>query len=141
MATPVWPIELPQRFRVDGYSEKLSDGRIISKTSAGPGKARRRFSAAVTPVTGAMRLDYAGKSRFERFWREDTRGGVLAFIMPDQTHDGMPLLTESGIPIVDQLGNPILTTATWLVMFAQEAPTLAPYGVQWLASFTLNVLP
>jgi hypothetical protein len=142
MAIPVWPSELPQRFLVDGYSEKLRDGRLLSKTSAGPGKARRRFSSAVLPVSASIRLDYASKARFERFWYEDTEGGVLPFSIPDQTHDGLPLLDEDGNVVLAGLtGQPILVTANWLAMFAQEAPTLTPYGLEFRASFTLNVMP
>lgn len=141
MAIPVWPSELPQRFLVDGYSEKLRDGRILTKTSAGPGKARRRFSAAVLPVTATMRLDFAAKARLERFWYEDTGGGVLPFILPDQTHDGLPIPDAAGNPVVDGSGNPILVTAKWLAMFGQDGVSIAPSGVQFTASFTLNIQP
>jgi hypothetical protein len=141
MATPAWPATLPQRFLVDGYSEKLRDGRILSKTSSGPGKARRRFSSAVLPVTASLHLTNADKARFEQFWYEDTGGGVLAFTIPDQTHDGLPILDGSGLPILDGSGLPILATATWLAMFGEEAPTITPWGLEFNASFTLNVLP
>lgn len=140
MAIPVWPSELPQKFNIDGYSEKLRDGRLLTKTSAGPGKARLRFSAAVIPVAATMRLDYDAKARFERFWNEDTKGGVLAFLLPDQTHDGLPVLSGYE-PLLDSAGNPIVMVSEWLAMFGQEAPTLTPWGVEFMASFTLNVMP
>lgn len=141
MTVPVWPQTLPQRFLVSGYSEKLRDGRIMTRTSAGPGKMRRRFSSAVMPVTASILLNYAEKQRFEQFWYEDTEGGVLAFLLPDQTHDNVSLLDETGDPVLDTEGNPILVTAQWLAVFGQEAPTITPYGLQFTAAFTLNVLP
>lgn len=140
MAVPLWPAELPRRVLRDGYSEKLRDGRLFSRTS-GPGKVRRRFSSAVLPVSASIIVDYAQKSRFERFWNEDTAGGSLPFIMPDQTHDGLPLLDEGGAPILDEGGAPILVTANWLTRFGQEPPRITPWGIQFMASFQLDVLP
>lgn len=141
MAIPVWPESLPQRFLVDGYSEKLRDGRLMTKTSYGPGKTRRRFSSAVLPVAAAMLLDYDAKARFELFWEEDTQGGILPFTIPDQTHDGIPLLDGSGNPVLDGSGELLLVTATWLAMFGQDAPTITPWGLQFSASFVINVMP
>lgn len=113
----------------------------MTKTSYGPGKMRRRFSSAVLPVTASIRLDYDMKSRFERFWTDDTLGGVLAFYLPDQTHDGIPILDGPGFPVLDGAGEPILTTAFWLAVFGQDAPTFTPWGLDFTVSFTLNVMP
>jgi hypothetical protein len=93
------------------------------------------------PVSASIIIDYDAKSRFERFWIEDTSYGSLPFIMPDQTHDGVPILDEDGNSILDEGGNPLLIAANWLVMFGQEAPQIAPWGVQFQASFQLNVMP
>lgn len=142
MAVPVWPSPpLPSRVLRDGYSEKLRDGRLFSRTQSGPGKVRRRYSSAVLPVSASIIVTYAQKSRFERFWIEETAYGSLPFIMPDQTHDGLPLLDGGGLPILDGGGLPILVTANWLVRFAQEAPQFTPWGLQFMASFQLDVLP
>jgi len=141
MAVPVWPSELPQRVLRDGYSEKLRDGRLFSRTQSGPGKVRRRYSSAVLPVSASTIVTYAQKSRLERFWIEETAYGSLPFIMPDQTHDGLPLLDGGGLPVLDGGGLPILVTANWLVRFAQEVPQFTPWGLQFTASFQLDVLP
>jgi hypothetical protein len=140
MAVPVWPSELPQRVLRDGYSEKMRDGRMFSRTS-GPGKVRRRFSSAVLPVSASIVVTYAQKARFERFWTEETAEGSLPFIMPDQTHDGLPLLDGGGLPVLDGGGLPVLITANWLARFAQETPQITPWGLQFMASFQLDVLP
>ena len=141
MAVPVWPTELPQRVLRDGYSEKLRDGRMFSRAQSGPGKVRRRYSSAVLPVSASLIIDEAQKARFERFWTEETSGGVLPFTMPDQTHDGLQLLDGGGLPILDGGGLPILVTANWLARFAQEAPQITPWGLQFTAVFQLDVLP
>lgn len=141
MAVPLWPADLPQRVLRDGYSEKLRDGRLFSRTQSGPGKVRRRYSSAVLPVSASIIVTYAQKSRLERFWYEETGKGSLPFIMPDQTHDGLPLLDGGGLPVLDGGGLPILVTANWLVRFAQEAPQFTPWGLQFMASFQLDVLP
>lgn len=141
MTVPSWPTELPQRVLRDGYSEKLRDGRMFSRTQSGPGKVRRRYSSAVLPVAAAIIVTYAQKARLERFWTEETAYGSLPFIMPDQTHDGLPLLDGGGLPILDGGGLPILVTANWLARFAQEAPQITPWGLQFMAAFQLEVLP
>jgi hypothetical protein len=142
MAIPVWPAELPQRVLRDGYSEQLRDGRLFTKASAGPPKTRRRYSAAVLPVTASIVVDYAAKARLERFWTEETDWGALPFIMPDQTHDGVPILTSAGVPMLTSAGVPMLITAKWLAMFSEgAAPKFEPWGVQFKSSFSLTVLP
>jgi hypothetical protein len=142
MAVPVWPAELPQRVLTDGYSEKSRDGRMFSRTSAAPGKGRRRYSSAVLPVTATITLSYAQKSRLERFVDEETAGGVLPFTMPDQTHDGLPLLDGNGLPLLDGGGLPVLVTATWLARFSENGlPQYTSWGIQFMASFQLDVLP
>lgn len=141
MTIPVWPSTLPQRVLRDGYSEKLRDGRMFSRTQSGPGKVRRRYSSAVLPVSASLIIDEAQKARFERFWIEETAGGVLPFSMPDQTHDGLPVLLGDGTPWLGDDDLPVLVTANWLVRFAQEAPQITPWGLQFMAAFQLEVLP
>lgn len=142
MAVPSWPAELPQRVLIDGYSEKVRDGRLFSRTQSGPGKVRRRYSSAVLPVSASIIVDYANKSRLERFWSEETIQGSLPFIMPDQTHDGLPLLDGGGLPILDGGGLPVLVTANWLARFSENnGPQFTPWGLQFMAAFQLDVLP
>lgn len=142
MATPVWPIELPQRFLASGYSEKLRDGRLFVRTSAGPGKARRRFSSAVIPVSGSIYATHMQKARFERFWYEDTGGGVKAFALPDQTRDGIDLYTSDDAPLLMGDDTPLVVTSRWLAMFSPDAPSFTPMGGGYFSvSFSINVLP
>jgi hypothetical protein len=142
MTVPIWPSDLPQKFLANGYSEKLRDGRIFVRTGTGPGKARRRFSSAVIPVNGSMYLRSDQKARFERFWNEDTNGGVLAFNIPDQTHDGFSILNDEGLFLTTDAGEPLIVTAKWLAMFAQEPPTFTTInGGYFSVSFGLSVLP
>ncbi len=138
----VWPSELPQRVLRDGYSEKLRDGRLFSRTQSAPGNVRRRYWSAVMPVSAAIIVDYARKARLERFWNEETGGGTLPFILPDQTHDGLALLDDDGVEIHDDDDAPILVTAYWLARFAENnGPQFTPWGLQFQASFQLDVLP
>lgn len=140
MAIPVWSADLPQRGLIDGYSETFRDGRLQSRTSTGPGKVRRRVSSAPMPVVASMVVTYSQKSRLERLWNEESAGGSLPFIMPDQSHDGIPILTAGGVPLHTAGGIPVLITAKWLVIFASP-PQLTPWGIQWSAAMQLNVMP
>ncbi len=140
MAIPVWPTLLPQRVTIMGYSERLADGRLKSQTDTGPGKVRRRYSSAARQVNAQIVLYQDQKSRFDRFWNEDTKGGALPFIMPDQTGDGWALLDDLGTPILDNLLNPLLVTSLWLARF-DEAPTISLIGGVFHIAFTLSVLP
>jgi len=126
---------------MDGYSEGLRDGRQFTKTSSGPPKSRRRYSSAAMPVQAAIVISYAQKSRLERFWNEDTAGGSLPFILPDQTHDGLAFMSGSG-EISTSGGVILIGFYKWLVMFADgESPKFTPFGVQFQASFSLSVMP
>jgi hypothetical protein len=141
MTIPAWPTALPQSVITDGYSERMRDGRAFAQTSSGVGKGRRRYSSAVMPVSCAAVMTYAQKSRFETFWAEDTGGGVLPFTIRDQSHDGHPLLDENGDPVLDEDDEPIIISATWLVRFGRDPPQIAPWGLNWMVSFQLDVLP
>jgi len=140
MAVPVWPSQLPQRVLRDGYSETLRDGVLRSKTDSGVGKVRRKYSSAAMPVSATISLYYAQKVILERFWEDDVKNGSLPFSMPDQTHDGQPLLDENGDPVLDEFDDPVLISASWLVLFAAP-PVIVPRGPIFSASLQLSVLP
>ncbi|MFG1267632.1 hypothetical protein V5F40_06680 [Xanthobacter sp. DSM 14520] len=142
MSIPVWPADLPQRVLVDGFSAGVADGRIRQKMDAGPPKMRRRTSAAVRPVRARVRLDRDGVARLNRFWEEDTAGGVLPFWFPDPLLDGLPLLTGAGVPLLTDGGEPLLITSWWLVQFGEDGIAVdAPSRVAFSASFGLDILP
>jgi hypothetical protein len=142
VAIPVWPSALPQRVLRSGYSEQSQDGRLFTRTSAGPPKTRRRYSRVLQTVPAAIIIDYDGKARLERFVREEIVQGSLPFIFPDQSHDGVPFGDELVADLLDESGAVLIDTAKWLVMFAQnELPRYEPFGLAWKASFTLSVMP
>lgn len=81
-------------------------------------------------------------ARLERFWLEETAGGSLPFLMPDQTRDALALITEADIQILDDQGRPLINTAWWLVMFGDSPPQQQVVsGLIYKASFSLSVLP
>lgn len=143
MSIPVWPSDLPQRFLRDGFSRTLADGRLSTKMERGPAKRRRGSSAAVVPVTAAIDVPVDLAARFERFWDEDTAGGSLPFLLPDQLLDGLPLQADLGIPLLDPKGLPILATSWWLAIFAgDQAPSIKNVAGAWFrVSFAIEVLP
>ncbi|TXN64984.1 hypothetical protein [Methylobacterium sp. WL6] len=140
---PIWPSDLPQRFLRDGFGRTLADGRLSTKMERGPSKRRRGSSAAVAPVTGAMDLPVDLAARFERFWDEDTGGGCLPFLLPDQILDGLPLLAAPGVPLLDASGLPIVAASWWLAMFSgDQAPSIKNVaGAFYRVSFQIEVLP
>ena len=154
----LWPAELPQRSMTDAFNEALGDGRLRTPMEAGPPKVRRRFSTAVRPVQTKLFLTLNEKARLDRFWCEDTKGGSLPFLLPDQVYDGATLLDANGNAITcpdgnsmlvdgnvipETLGGVITITAWWLVMFGDQPPAYATpsYGEIWTASFSVSVMP
>lgn len=142
MAVIIWPLELPQRFLRDGYSEKLPDGRVMSSPDTGPPKTRRR-SKASRLIQARIWLDTSMVARLDRFWEEETDGGRLSFVIPDQYSDGLPILTDASVGWLTSEGVPILIASNYLVLFAQQgAPDVINVGgAQFTASFSLIVLP
>lgn len=140
--TPVWPADLPQRLLQDGYSYGFADGRLKTPMEAGPAKMRRRFSSAPRPVAGQFYGSEDDIARLERFWNEETAGGSLPFLIPDQNRDALRLATDDGLQLLDDQGRPLINTAWWLVMFGDSPPQKAVVsGLIHKASFTLVVLP
>ena len=142
MTAPQWPAELQQRLLKDGFADTLADGRIRTKTDIGPGKVRLSSTSAIRPVAGRIKVDDGSKARFDRFWMEETKGGILPFFIPDQARDGLLLAGSDGATLLDMNGLPILVTAWWLVRFGASAPVTSPApGLFWTISFPLEVLP
>lgn len=142
MTTPIWPSSLPQRVLRDGYSEQSQDGRLFTRTSAGPPKLRRRYSRVLKTVPASVVITYEEKAILEQFAEEETVGGSVPFLIPDQSHDDISFGDEDSDFLMDENGDYLVDKANWLVIFAQnELPRYEPFGVQWKASFTLTVLP
>ena len=139
---PVWPADLPQRLLQEGYSYGFADGRLKTAVESGPPKMRRRFSVSPRPVTGQFLGSENDMARLERFWLEETGGGALPFLMPDQTRDALPLVTEGGVQLLDDQGSPLINTAWWLVMFGDTPPQKqVASGAIYRISLTFTVLP
>lgn len=139
MALPVYPVELPRPLR-DPYQIALGEGRFKSKTDAGPGNTRGRFSSVVDKVNFSTLLDATEKGRFEWFYYQETKKGALPFLIPDHSEDGFYWLDENEKPLLFEDGTPVLLTETWLVQF-DALPTITPRAVLWTVSFTLMVMP
>lgn len=144
MTVPVWPAApFPQQLDIQGFSKGLRDGRLSSQTDAGPGIVRRRFSSAVSLVScQTPPIDQAEVARFERFWTEETGGGVLTFLMPDQLNDGTELLDEDLNEITTQADSTILVALWWRARFGDEAPAVTPIDGEWFRiAFGLKLMP
>ena len=108
----------------------------------GPVKLRPRFSSAPAPVVGQMRCTLNEKARMERFWNEDTSGGVLPFVFPDQVYNNTILMTEEGEPILTEDDEIILVESWWLVQFAEPIQWRPIRGQgSWMAGISLNIMP
>lgn len=140
MAIPRWPAQLPQHVLRSGFSYQFADGRLRTPMDFGPGKVRRRYSSAATIVQAQILVTGDLVARFQRFWNEETSGGAMPFIIPDQLFDGEPLLDGSGNPLLDQSGNPLLVSSYWLARFGDK-PSITPDGWLFYVSFQLAVLP
>ena len=144
MAIPVWPQEngFPQRFQQDSYGRKGADGRQFSPMGQGPAKVRRRYSAAVKPISGAFFFSTDQLARFERFWDEDTDGGTTPFLIIDAVNHEQQIATADGLGLLTGDGIPLLISAWWLVMFGQDTWSADPLGgLDYRVSMQLNVMP
>lgn len=117
MTTPVWPATLPQKFLVRNYAEGGKDNLVRSENEIGPAKVRRRASAAVRPVSGAIIVDDTQLATLRSFIADTIGDGALAFTFPAQSEAG-----------------------TWLVRF-REPIEIVPIGVQWEIAIELEILP
>jgi hypothetical protein len=78
-----WPAGLPQKLLVDGYSQGLGAGILAYAPETGPALTRRRFSATVKPLAGAMEMTSAQLATLKSFFQTDLIGGSAAFTFPD----------------------------------------------------------
>jgi hypothetical protein len=113
-----WPVTLPQKYDLGSYNETMKPGIIRVKTDIGPGKTRRRFTAAAQILTGSMTLTTAQLATFETFFMTTTNGGADPF---DWTHP------RTGVAITAQF---------------YEAPEIQDEeGGGGVVSFAVEVLP
>ncbi|PTM92858.1 hypothetical protein [Mycoplana dimorpha] len=117
MSAPIWPASLPQAFLRNGFAEEEADNLIISEMSIGPVKMRRRTSANVRSISGAMHMSGAQVAEFRTFVRTTIADRSLAFTFPDP-FGGTALLVRMTSPY-----------------------RLSPRGIGWRVDIDLEVLP
>lgn len=119
-----WPAELPQKLHRDDFEESLGDNVVRSQTETGPGKVRRRSTAAAGTIDGSMTMTteqwvaLVGADRRSGFFGTTLLSGSLPFIFPD----------PSG-------------TGTLLCRFASPPARRAVSVDQWSVRLSLEVLP
>lgn len=75
----VWPVGLPQRMRTEGYNETPPSSAIVTPMETGPKKRRNRFTAAVRPIKGTIRVSFAQRQILDDFFVTTLMGGTLPF--------------------------------------------------------------
>lgn len=84
-----WPLELPQRALINGYSESSTDQTISTQTAVGPSLTRRRYSTSVVKLSVSYLMSDSQFLLFKDwFYSEGSYssigiyGGSLPFSMP-----------------------------------------------------------
>ena len=113
-----WPASLPQQVLLDGYGESAPDGALRTQMDAGPAKLRRRTTAVVRTVSGAVVLDASQVATLDSFYLNSLSGGTLAF---DWTHPR--------------------TLAAASFRFTAPPAYVPIGGGHWRASLALEILP
>lgn len=111
-----WPETLPVYVERDGYSEGGPDGALRSPVDAGLPKVRARWSAVPKHVKVSYLLTATQKGYLDTFWQTTTRCGSISFTWTDPS-------TGSS------------ATARFL-----GRPTYTPQDIEWLASFSLEII-
>ncbi|QDB99680.1 hypothetical protein [Mesorhizobium sp. 8] len=60
--------------------------------------------------------------------------------MPNWGEDAIFWLDDNEQPLTFEDGTPILSTETWLVLFA-DLPVITPRAIDWTVTFTVSVMP
>lgn len=112
-----WPTNLPLKFDQGTYEERWPSGVVKTKTSIGPGKRRRRFTAVPRYLTGSMTLTPDEAAILESFWYSLTQGGADEFTW-EHPRTGAEILCEfeGEIMSTDTEAGDILVTFTVKVL-------------------------
>lgn len=78
----VWPVTLPQSFKVDTDQYTMGDTRVYSRTDSGVPRMRRRSSAVPDTLGGEMTMTGAQITTLRSFWTVTTAAGSLPFTFP-----------------------------------------------------------
>lgn len=130
-----WPRGLPGPL-VDGYAVEMQDTSLRSAMDTGPGKVRRRFSAASSYVTANWRMDRTQLYAFHDWYVNTLQRGTLTFLWPD------PWTKPYHVVVVDPTHNhngsfPIPNVNgccpqhPWVVMLAGDAGSAKAYELQY----------
>lgn len=79
----VWPGDLPARPLIAGFEETFPDIALRTQMDAGAAKVRRRYTAAVRPLTVTYILTDAQVTSLDGFYLSTAAAGALPF---DWTH-------------------------------------------------------
>jgi len=102
--TITWPLTLPQSFLVESFAEEAPDNIIRSAMDSGPSKARKRYSATVTPFSGHMIMTQAQYLIFKDFFRNTISDGAFSFQMTDYVNGGTMEVRFRDKPTANFLG-------------------------------------
>ena len=83
-----WPASLPQEQFLD-TSYKRRDVRLRTQTDTGPGKVRRKFTAAAADVVVPLVVNGAQRQAFDDFYETTLQEGSLPFDWEDPVTDAM----------------------------------------------------
>ena len=94
MATPIWPLVLPQETFKDGYSRSIPDMTIRSDMDTGPAKVRYRGGHKPETLTTTLVLDDAQRDALLTFVYDVVKGGAVAFEFPNPEDSGTYILAR-----------------------------------------------
>lgn len=118
MAT--WPATLPQTLLQDGYREALPRNKVRTEMDAGPAKQRRRYTAAVRPLTGCQNLTTTQVAALKDFHNTTLLGGTLPFDWADPIPgSGLMSFRFVSEPSIDR----VLSARLYRVMYQLEILT------------------
>ena len=139
-----WPEELPQVPNAPGFSLSNVDRRSVSGTESGFQRMRLRTSRAPRPFACVLDLTVGQTMVLERFWEEDTAGGIRPFMFPAPGRHGAQLADDQDQQLMDGNDQLLVMSAWWLVRFApgRPPPDFSVAGPNyWQASLALEVMP
>jgi hypothetical protein len=136
-----WPALLPQCPLFESFEDREPDGREFFEPARGVSLSRGDPTGAIRSVPWHLALERAEVQIFRRFWREDTKGGNLAFTVANPWFHNAPLLDEDFATLLDLNDTPLLDTAVMTVRFGQAQPQTAQMGTRtWRVAFDLDIL-
>jgi hypothetical protein len=140
MSIPIWPIEIPKPTR-QGYSAQNQDPRLRKNADTGPTGYRRRWSSVARTVNLTVIVSRSGKATFDRFYNDTTAHGHKPFYLPDPVTDGWSLFSDNNVQLLTDDDRPITLAAQWLCLFGDSTPTETIKGLEFVISFSVEVMP